>query len=469
MQHTISISVINNSVGIPPSEDGIMGIFVEAVAISTFALNTPYLLTSITDANNLGINAAYDVTNGTAVFQQINDFYNEAGSGALLWLIGVPTGTSYATYVAGTTFDAMIKATGAADPTEIVKIIGLCYAPPTALQTASDFPADVAATITALQTKQQALFKLGYQFSCIVDGYNMSSTVTPSTIGTQATNSAFSVSLCITGTLPNGVSGVGAALGKFSRISVGHNLGRVKDGPVFTPVAYLTNSIAVQAGTSIVVGNVYTVMGASTDTVTYNSVTYTFGQSFTAVVGHTSFTATGTGYLVDNLTPVAGISVNNQILIQGLSDTSIQQLGLKQFMFHRTWFGKSGLFWNDAATCTSSTLQLSSQEYNRCANKLAANALSFFINEIGDQQPLDTTTGSIAQGALNTLQTEFDTTYIDPLSVNTGTGDITSGNIILSGPNFNSTRTMNFTLNIVPAPGLGGVAGTIQFTATLPS
>jgi len=439
-----------------------MMIFAQAVAVtSTFSLNTPYLITGLTDLTALGITAAYDATNGTAVYQQVSDFYLTGGDGTLLWLVGVPTNTAYATYVAATLFDTLVRFTAQADPNNRVKMLGLTYAPPTTLMTATDFPADVPAAVTALQTKQIALFQLGYQFSAIVDGYNMSSTVTPSTIGTQATNSAYAISLCITGSRPNGTSGVGLALGRFARISIGHGLGAVNDGAVPISAAYLTNSVQTTTASTLVVGHIYTVLGG---TVTYNAVTYPLGAQFTAVTGHTTYTTADTGFLVDNITPIGNI---NGTTLTGLSPADITSLGQKQFMFLRTWFGQAGYFWNDAATCNPSTKALSSQEYNRVANHLAAAALAFFTVQMGANLPIDTATGSVAQGWLSTITQQFTEQFIDPISENTGTGDISGATLTVTGANFLATKTLVFSLKIVPTVILGGVTGTIQFTATL--
>jgi hypothetical protein len=458
MQHNISITVINDSTGVAPQSNGVMGIFARAIAVSTtFVLNTPYLLTELADAVALGITAAYDTANSVAVYQQVSEFYAQAGTGALLWLIGVPDNTAFATYVASATFNQMIQATAVADPANRVKMIGLCYDVPILLQHAADFPSDVTGTLTALQTAQNTLFNQGYQFSAIVDGYNMSSTVTPATIGTQATNSAYSCSLCITGTKPNGVSAVGLALGRFARISIGHGFGAVADGAVNTATAYLTNAIKLGTTGVLVVGDVMTVQGTGTATVTYNSATYAIGDTFTVVTGHTTFTATGDGYVVGNM--AASIVAN-------LSPTYVDQLGAKQFMFLRTWMNHSGFYWNDGATCESSTLQLSTQEYNRVANALSADALEFFINQMGQNLPLQAD-GAVAQGYLNVKQEEFYNTYINPLTVAGGSGDITDAAMVLSAPNFNSTKTMYFALTIQPTPILGNVVGTIRFSSTL--
>jgi hypothetical protein len=136
-------------------------------------------------------------------------------------------------------------------------------------------------------------------------------------------------------------------------------------------------------------------------------------------------------------------------------------------MFLRTWFNHSGFYWNDGATCEDPTKQLSTQEYNRVANALSADALTFFIGEMGKNLPVDVKTGAVDKGYLNAKQAQFYDTYIGPLSVNSGSGDLSDGSITLTGPNFNATKTINFVINIVPTPILGAVNGTIQFSATL--
>lgn len=464
MEHIISIQTIDNTVGIPQSTDGIMMLFVKGVAVgSTFALNTAYLLTGMEDLAALGIvDDTYDSTNGLCLYQNVSEYYGQAGDGKLLWLVGVPTGTAYATYVAANTFSNLVQFTGAADPANRAKVLGFAYMPPTSLQQATDFPADVSATVTALQTIQQQLFQLGYMFSSILDGYNMSSTVTPSNLGTYATNTAFSVSLCITGTQPNGVSSVGLALGKLANITIGASMGRVKDGGINTTTAYLTNSIAVQAGTDMVVGETMTVFA---NPVTYNAVVYNVGQQFVVIEGQVTFTTDAGGYVAANCTPVVAIPGTTII---GLSSTDINQLGQKQFLFIRWWFAQSGLFWNDGATCVPSTKAFSTQEYNRVVNALSADALLFFIQEINDGCPLDKTTGNVAQAWLNAKQEEFYDTYIQPLSSdNGGTGDITDGALVVTGVSFLATKTLSFALTVVPTVTMGSVSGTVQFSATL--
>lgn len=454
MKHTYSITAINNTVGIPPTADGVMMIFAQAVAVAgTFALDTAYLLTSMDDLDLLGIDEAYDVTNETAIFQQVNDFYTQGKIGCLLWLVGVDMATEYATYVASATFSNLIRFTRQADPLNRAKMIGLTYAPPQALQQATDFPADVYATLTAFQTVQQALFQEGTPVCAILDGYNMSSTVAPAALTSQQINSAFSIALCVTGTKPNGVSAVGLALGRFARISIGHGCGEVDDGPMDTDTAYLTNSITVLPTGLMVVGHVYTVFGGP---ITYNAVVYPVGAVFTALAGHTSFTTTAGGYLGDNVHA-----------IKSLTPASIDQLGQKQLFFLRTWVDHAGFYWNDGATCTSETKAFSSLEYNRVVNNLAAAAITYLIsNGQGKNLPLQKGTPDVADGWLLNNNALFYTQSIEPLTEDSGTGDITDGSLTITGTNFFATKRLGFKLKIEPTVIMGGADGTVEFGTT---
>lgn len=466
--HQVIQSVINAATGIPPSSDGVMGLVIKGVSIpGQIAYDTPYLLTSMDDATALGITAAYDSANGTAVYQQVNEFYQQAGTGAYLWLQVCTISTAFASYVSTNAFQNFLAGSAVADPLKRINIVGLCYNVPTTTQSVTDFPADVSATITALQTTQENMFNAGTaMFSAIVDGANMSSAVTPSTIGSMATNSAYAVSLCITGSKGNGVSSVGAALGRFARISIGHGFGEVADGAIALSSAYLTNGIAIFPGTALTVGQSYIVASGS---VTNNGITYSQGQSFTVVTGFTSFTGISGSY-VTNSTPV--IVPNHDLTVtqavSGLKQADIVSLGSKQYMF-LTWVqNNSGLFWNDGATCCSTALAFSSQEYNRVANHLSWAALGFFTSLRGSNLPVDTKTGSVLQSWLNSKQQEYKDTYINPISVaGGGTGDLSDGSMTITGPNFNATKQLNYTLKFVPTPILGNVIGTIQSVSTL--
>ena len=451
MRHPINIAVLNDTVGVPVSSDGVMGLFMKAVAIpGTFDFGTAYLLSKIEDLLPLGVTAAYDTSNNTAVYFQVQRFYAKAGAGALLWLFAVDSTTSFASFVASDLFKSFIRFTAQADFNNRVKMIAFGYDLPLATQNNTDFPADVIATLTAMKAVQLSLFNEGSQFSYIVDGYNMRSNANIAALATMADKACYSGSLCITGTKPNGVSDVGGALGRFARISIGHGFGAVEDGSQ-SDEAYLTSCVQISPSGTLTVGKTYTVYGAP---VLYNGLSYNVKQSFVAVVGFTVFTTLAGGTVVESLKS-----------IDVLSPSDIDSLGLKQFLFYRKWNARSGYFWNDGATCEDPAKQLSTQEYNRVANYLSAAALSFFIDQIGKNLPVDVKTGSVESTYLNAKQTQFYNQYIQPLNQNSGnTGDLSGGSLLLFAPNFNSTKTMNFKIFIVPTPILGTVSGTIQFS-----
>lgn len=454
MKHQINTTVINKSLGVPVSSDGVMMLVCKAVAVtSTFALDTAYLCTKVDDLATLGITAAYDTTNGVAVYKQASEFYAQAGDGAKLWLVGVAKATAYATYVAGSTFKGLIRGTATADPLNRVKMLGMCYDVPSATQSSADFPTDVTDTITALQATQVTLFNEGFPFSAIIDGYNMSSTVTPSTIGTMATKGKYSISLCITSTKGDGVSQVGYALGRFARISIGHGFGAVNDGSTVATSAYLTNGITIAATGTLTVGQVYTVAGGS---ITYNSVVYTVGQSFTCVLGFTTFTTSAGGYVINNSTPITS-----------LTPSDIDSLGEKQFMFLRTWSEHSGYYWNDGATCEDSTLPLSTQEFNRVANYFASASRSYVIDTMGSSVPIDKVTGLVSDSYTIMLQGDFDRQYIAPLREGTGTGDISDGKVTFVGTPNGTQVAWTITIKILPKPLVGSSSTTIEFSYTL--
>lgn len=510
-QHNIDLTILNNPLGVPPSTDGVMGMFIKAKAIgSTFLLDTAYLLTKKDDLITLGIDAAYDTANHLAVFQQVDEFYTQSGDGALLWLFGVAVATDFHDYVASSTFKNLIRSTSQADPANRVKMIGLCYSKPMSINTASagDFPDDVELTKSALKLSLAGLFQEGFQLSAIVDGYNMKSTLTPSTLSTQATKSEPTISVCITGSKQNGVSAVGYALGRFARITIGHGFGAVADGPVAATTAYLTNGVDIEltAGESMVRGKTYTVKGADvkvtflpTDTlvvgqiltarvadIVYDSVTYHAGDPFTVVAGHTSFT-TATNGTADITHAVAStfecsasplvfttattgtvtlshIATDISKLTGMFSGSDIDLLGQKQFLFLRWWFNHSGFYWNDGATCDLVTKPLSTQEFNRVGNAIAADALSYVIDTMGSNVPINKKTGLVDVGYTGTKEQDFYNNYFIP---RINTNDISDGSIKFIGTPNGTQVKWTITIKIVPSPTVGSAEGTIEFTYTL--
>ena len=509
MRHTITTTVVNTPTGTPGSSDGVMMLVCYGVAASTgtHALLTDwaYLGSKLDDfVTGLGITKDYDYVNGVSVFQQVNEFYQGGNNdGAYLWLVVTASSNAYATYVAGNTFKNLIRGTVQSDPAMRVKMVGLCYLPPSAQQSAADFPSDVTDTITALQATQAALFAEGFQFSCILDGKNLSSTATSSTLQSMSVKLAPSISLCLTGSQPNGVSSVGTALSRFSRITIGHGFGAVEDGASPLQRAFLTNGAyspilgtTISQGTNLTAAHSYMVVAGP---VTYNGNVYRIGDVFTVITGTLGFTGTST--TVVDLTTTGAVTTGHSYYVMAgpvtyngvsysvgqtflavaasatftggivydnfatdvtkLFGSDINNYGDKQYMFLRPWFGQSGLYWNDGATCDLSTKPLSTQEFNRVANRLSADVLSFLALLMGKAIPIDTKTGTAALTFTSAKQEDFFSQYINPLIISQ---DISGGDLSLTGVR-NGVSTINWTyvLTINGNPITGSVTGQVKF------
>lgn len=80
--------------GVAPSEDGVCGLVAYATAVSTtFALNTPYLITKLAGLEALGITSEATGVNA-ALYKTVKEFYSEAPEGTKLWVMGVASTTT---------------------------------------------------------------------------------------------------------------------------------------------------------------------------------------------------------------------------------------------------------------------------------------------------------------------------------------------------------------------------------------
>lgn len=463
--HNINISVDNNQIGTPPTSDGVMMMFVCGLAIGNkLDVDTAYLLTSLADGEALGMSQAFDEANNVYMWGHLNEFYNGSlNDGALLWYVVPGVTNNFTQYVTTSIFQNLVRYTAQANPANRAKMIGFCYTVPTAVQSVGFFAPDVLTALAAIQAAELAMFRNYFQWSAILDGNNMNPAYSPAQLPSMTTENAQSVSLCITGTQPNGVGGVGLALGRFARISVGHGFGEVADGPVTTPTAYLTNGVTVGenviSGTGGVmqIGKTYMVFGPTPEAaLVYNGITYLFGQSFVVVSGHLSFTTSNGAFAVTGGTPVGSLA-------QG-PDGDFTQLGNSQYLFLCTQFQESGFYWNDGATCTSTDRAESQQEYNRVANALSADALSFFTQFKGQNLPSLPSTGAISPVWVANQQNQFNKLYVVPMVNN---GDIVGATLAISGPTYNADGNLNFTLTIVRSTILGNVTGIVTFSITV--
>lgn len=84
----VKINFANGALGsVVPSADCVAGLLATAVAVSdTFVLGNSYILHKLDDLASLGVNA----TNNPCLYKHVQEFYDEAGEGAELWIMGAP-------------------------------------------------------------------------------------------------------------------------------------------------------------------------------------------------------------------------------------------------------------------------------------------------------------------------------------------------------------------------------------------
>ena len=86
MLPNISIKFDNGNLDTAVStDDGVFGLLASAVATDTFELETPYVVKGMSDVADLGILPDVDNYN---LYKTLSEFYQEAGQGRKLWLIG---------------------------------------------------------------------------------------------------------------------------------------------------------------------------------------------------------------------------------------------------------------------------------------------------------------------------------------------------------------------------------------------
>lgn len=410
-EKTFDISLLNTPLGVPLSKDGVMMLISKAAAVSdTFALDTPYLITSLKEAETKGITASYDTANAVAFHQHISEFYDNAGDGALLWIVGIAKATAYATFVASDTFKETIRLTKVADPLDVPKVIGLAYEVPATGQSSTDFPSDVTATLALLQSIKDELWTENIRVAFILDGFNMSTSVTMTTIGTIANKTTPCTAVCISGTKNNRVSSVGLALGALAKRTVGECIG---SGVSVSPLVL----------------------------------------------------ATGKVYLTNQL------DMDDKSINQPLCDAfgAKNFLFIRKFGDNAGWYFHDDST-ADAAEMSLSTLaanrianKLCYSIYNYFLKIVNANPASALKGR-GDGVVVDANTGNAADAWCFGKQADFKKTYIQPLK---DSGDIADASITVTGVNYTSLKKLTIKVKVVKNDPVQDLSATFEFGLTI--
>lgn len=246
----VSIEIQNGGLGqVIPTDDAIVGLMLQcSVAPAGLSLATAKQIFSLSEAEAVGIDAAYDGENEVKCWKHIKEFYDEAGTGAELWIIVISQATTMAQMCDKTLTHASLLLNAAAGK---IRVLGVTRSPSDGYTPDDDdgIDADVYAAITkaqALAVEQSAAFK---PLRIILEGHAFNGTAGDLTDLKTLTDNRVAV---IIGDTVSGVNAaVGLLLGRISKIPVQRNIGRVKDLALSIATAYLGTTALSSAESSV--------------------------------------------------------------------------------------------------------------------------------------------------------------------------------------------------------------------------
>lgn len=235
----VSITLLNNQLGqTAQTEDGIAGLIMTGIATGEIALGESKQIFSLADAEALGLDAAYDVTNTTNVHKTIADFYRLAGDGAELW-IQIVAKTTLMASICDEASDILKKLLN--DSGGRIRIAAITRVPDSGYTPvyADELDPDVIAAAAKAQSLANTFASQFKPVRIILDGRDFQGTVGSLLNLKQSSYNRVAVML---GTDVSGSANaaVGLALGRLANIPVQRNIGRVKDGDLGIAAAYLT-------------------------------------------------------------------------------------------------------------------------------------------------------------------------------------------------------------------------------------
>lgn len=238
----VKISFENGALGgVAPSEDGVCGLVAYATAVSTtFALNTPYLITKLAGLEALGITSAATGVNA-ALYKTVKEFYSEAPDGTKLWVMGVAASTTIANLTdkanniispllmaaRGSINILMLKVASAAEPTMSGSIDGA-----------------VLTAVTNLQALAEDWTENCYApFMCLVEALSYNGVAASLPDLTARSDNRVGVVL---GDSVSGSAGaaVGLVAGRLAAEPVQRSLARVRSGAIKAEAMYIGTNLA---------------------------------------------------------------------------------------------------------------------------------------------------------------------------------------------------------------------------------
>lgn len=221
--------------------DGVFGLLCTGATVaSTFILATPYVLRSFDSLTALGVTSA----NNPSLTKFVTEFYAEAGDGAELWIMAFPDTVK---------LSDMVDATDATKGKSLInaangKLTGLFVSRKPDVGYVPTITNGLDADVALAKANAQVLaeWSTNSKFAPIfvaIEGYAYSGNAVD--LADLTTGSHNRVSIFIGDTVASSKSAcIGLLAGRLASNPVHQNIGRVKDGAIATPTAFI-NTLAV--------------------------------------------------------------------------------------------------------------------------------------------------------------------------------------------------------------------------------
>lgn len=238
----LEVNVVNRNIGqLDVGPDGVCGLITNGVAVAEgISLNTPVVLFSVQDAENIGINAEYDSTHGVEVYKQIEDFYRQSRSGRALWLLvlGQTITLAQMADVANPYVQNLLSTSE-----NTISVIGFKRNPLSSYEPVIENGIDADCSLAVTKAQEQATFLFGHKkyVRMIVEARSLDQNVA-NVPNFRLTNRS-RVSIVATNSTGGVGADVGTLLGRISALPVQRSIAYRKDGALpGIEAAYLASS-----------------------------------------------------------------------------------------------------------------------------------------------------------------------------------------------------------------------------------
>jgi hypothetical protein len=343
---SVNISQSNGNLGrIAPLEDGISAIVVSGVAVSgQFALNDvlgPFF--SLADAENVGITEAYDSTNTTVAHKHIKDFYDAAGNGTELYVMVVAKTLAMAD-VCDKTLDYLSKLLRTAQGK--VRLVAVCRTPQTGYTPmyANQLDTDIVSAITKAQELFEDEFLKHRPVQILIEARDFQGNI--------------------------------SSMLDLRDPALGPNANRV--------------SLVISQDADYAANNAFASKMAFAG--------YVLGKLAGIPVQR------NIGRVKSGAIGITNIALSNGVNYNTLTDTQINTLHDKGYIFALKHSGKAGFFFNDDPTACPITDDYAFIGRGRVMDKASRITRQVFLNELNDDVELNEETGKLDAAVIKSYQ-----------------------------------------------------------------